>query len=64
VSGITLFDLLHATQQHLSERWFRSSHSLSPLRSLKVSKFSTSMCYVFDFIRKIGIYPISGFASA
>ena len=39
-----VFDLLQATQQQRSERWFCSNHSLSCFRSVNDNRFVTSMC--------------------
>ena len=38
-----VLDLLQATQQHFSERWFTLSHSLSWLRSVKVNRLVISI---------------------
>ena len=43
VSGRGVFDLLQATQQHRSERWFCASHSLSCRLSVNVNRFVTSI---------------------
>ena len=43
VSGRGVFDLLQATQQHRSERWFCANHFLSCRLSVNVSRFVTSI---------------------
>ena len=43
VSALGVFDLLQATQQNFSERWFCSNHSLSCFLSVNVNRFVTSI---------------------
>ncbi len=45
-SGRGVFDLLQATQQHFSERWFCTNHSLSCLRSVNVNRFVISILFL------------------
>ena len=42
-SALGVFDLLQATQQDFSERWYFSNHSLSCFRSVNVNRLVTSM---------------------
>ena len=49
---------LQATQQHFSEGWFRSNYPLSPLQSVNVIRFLTSIRYILTLFAKLEFYRL------
>ena len=53
VSALGVFDLLQTTQQHFSERWFFSNHSLSCNLFVNVNRFVISIASILNILNPL-----------